>query len=482
MLFLFCSISVIDTKHYYLHLEAFVPLLNPNSPPIIWSKLTDVFNEVLCYGRTLALQDVPSEEPCDLAHLIIRCVRSRQFLQGIPFTREFSGFGGSSCVGPVDWECKSESHTIRDKTCIIPPVSTASLLLPHPSSSILDHNGIPLSSKSLAETEQSSSSPSSSSSSTTSCSTYTPVSSTLASCSTTETTIVNPTSFSPVASSSNSTATLQQNQRIPLKPKRALPISQTIYIGPSINAVQLDESFDATFGNRPLLQKVVLLVLKSVAVTVQETRVDDIDSDEEGTSSMDETIHSGSESEVNDMAFVENSIRDVFRELDLYVKSVQPFHPAAPLGEWIIKLFVDQDDALIEAMMCTLDSYRGFHEKMEIPADFKESFHPVKTFVALLGEISNDNTVILDWLRGAETPHFLTYFLYFLKFVFKNWSEFVSSCGRDLENTMSVLIRLRMSVGRLTERGLWPYNINPVLRLLERCEGLYENDSSNSSS
>lgn len=249
-----------------------------------------------------------------------------------------------------------------------------------------------------------------------------------------------------------------------------------------MNAVQLDESFDPTFGDRPLLQKVVLLVLKSVAVTLQETK-EDWDSEEEETSSMDgSSIHSGSEGGNNDMAFVENSIRDVFRELDLYVKSIQPFHPGAPLGKWIIKLFLDQDDALIEAILCTLDTYRGFHVKMEIPADFKESFHPVNTFVALLAEISNDSTVLLDWLRGAETPHFLTYFLYFLKFVFKNWSEFVSSCGKDLENTMTVLIRLRMSVGRLTERGLWPYNINPILRLLEKCEELYENPSSSSSS
>jgi len=170
----------------------------------------------------------------------------------------------------------------------------------------------------------------------------------------------------------------------------------------------------------------------------------------------------------------------VFREVDLYLKALQPFHPGAPLGEWVVKLFVDQDDSLIEAMLCVLDTYRGFLGKSDVPQDFKEMFHPVKTFVAFLTSISFDKDVPQDLLMGNETC-FLAYFLFFLKFASKNWPEFVTFSGRELERTMSVLIRLRMSIGRLVEHSLYPYNISPVLRLLEKCEELYESDNRSSS-
>lgn len=118
--------------------------------------------------------------------------------------------------------------------------------------------------------------------------------------------------------------------------------------------------------------------------------------------------------------------------------------------------------------------------RIETPPDFHRSLNPVVTFVAFLNAVSHDKDILLDWLMGNETC-FLLYLLRFLKFSFKNWPEFVSSCGRDLDKTMGLLIRLRMGVGRLVERSLFPYNINPVLRLLERCEELYETNGGNNS-
>lgn len=66
------NLSVIDTKPFYTHLESFICLLNGNLAPIIWKQLLSLFNEVLCYGSTLALQDMLPEDTCQLAHLIVR--------------------------------------------------------------------------------------------------------------------------------------------------------------------------------------------------------------------------------------------------------------------------------------------------------------------------------------------------------------------------------------------------------------------------
>ena len=62
-----------------------------------------------------------------------------------------------------------------------------------------------------------------------------------------------------------------------------------------------------------------------------------------------------------------------------------------------------------------------------------------------------------------------------------NWPQFVANCGCNLERTMSLLIRLRLALHKLVEKSLFPYNINPVLRLLEKCEDLYESSDNGSS-
>lgn len=55
------NLSVVDTKPFYAHLENFVMLLNHSLPAIVWRQLLSLFNEVLCYGSTLALQDMLPE-------------------------------------------------------------------------------------------------------------------------------------------------------------------------------------------------------------------------------------------------------------------------------------------------------------------------------------------------------------------------------------------------------------------------------------
>lgn len=313
------NLSVIDTKPFYSQLNNLVVLLNANVPGIIWRHLLGLFNEVLCYGSTLALQDVLPDEPCALAHLIVRAVKDWRLLDALPYRHGSGRFGGGSGE-----------------------------------------------------------------------------------------------------------------------------------------------------GDRPLLQKMVLLVLKSVAVTVRETRSD----------SSDSSLGSEAEDLDEDMAVIERSIREVLRQLDQCVKALMPFHPEMPLSQWVVQMFHDQDDFLIEGMVCCLDVAVGLFYRGPPQNDLGQMLSPTLTFVQFIRAVSHDPDVLLDLLVSNETC-FLLYLLRFLKYIRRNWIEFVRCCGRELEDTMTVLIRLRLAIDRLVSKNLFPYNISPVLRLLEKCESFYEGNVEN---
>lgn len=330
------NLSVIDTKPFYAHLESFVMLLNHGLPAIVWRQLLSLFNEVLCYGSTLALQDMLPEETCALAHLIVRYVKDFRLLDSLPYRR-------------------TEGQTVH--------------------------------------------------------------------------------SF---------VGTIQSTE--PSQP-----------------------NIDKT-----LLQKMVLLVLKSVAITVKETRCD----------SSDSSIGSDDYDFYQDMQLIERSIRDVLKKVDVFIKNSLDFHPETTFSKILIHLFSDQDDYMIESMVCTLDITVGIYYRNSVFPDLIAMLSPSFTFIEFLKVVSHDSDVLLDYLVSNETC-FLLYLLRFLKYVRRNWSTFVVSCEttsgssisrsiNELDETMTVLIRLRHQISRLVNKQLFPYNINPVLRLLEVCESLYE--------
>lgn len=313
------NLSVVDTKLFYTKLDDLVILLNGNIPGVIWRHLLSLFNEVLCYGSTLALQDVLPDEPCSLAHLVVRAVKDWRLLDNLPYRHGSGRFGG----GPGN-------------------------------------------------------------------------------------------------------------------------------------------------GDQPLLQKVVLLVLKSVAVCVKETRTD----------SSDSSLASDAEDLDADMAVIERSIREVLRQLDQCVKSLTDFHPEMPLSQWVVQLFHDQDDYLIESMVCCLDVANGLFYRGPPQNELRNMLSPTLTFMQFIGAISYDYDVLLDFLVSNETC-FLLYLYRFLKYIRRCWPEFVTCCGRERELTMSVLINLKKAINRLVSKDLFPYNINPVLRVLEKCEQLHQESASN---
>uniref|UniRef100_A0A0A9YQS8 Protein lines n=3 Tax=Lygus hesperus TaxID=30085 RepID=A0A0A9YQS8_LYGHE len=311
------NLSIVDTKPFYVHLANFVALLSSRISPIVWKHMLDLFNEVLCYGSTLALQDMLAEEPCSLAHLIVRSVKDWRLLEAIPFRGGSGKFGGGSGD-----------------------------------------------------------------------------------------------------------------------------------------------------GDKPLLKKAVLLVLKSVAVTVKETRC-------ESSSDSSSSVSSEGEDADDDMAVIERSIREVLRQLDSCVKTLLPFHPETPLAQWVVQLFSDQDDALVEGMVCCLDVTIGLFHRENASQDLKKVLSPAVSLAQFLRTVSYGDDVLLDLLVSNETC-FLLYLLRVLKYMRKNWPEFVSACSNELGDIMGVFSRLRLAIERLIARSLFPYNISPVLRLLEKCEQLYD--------
>lgn len=309
------NLSVNDTKLFYSNLDTYIQLLSPNTPPIIWKHILSLLNEVLCYGSTLALQDVLAKEPCDLAHSIVRNVkdvrnRNRNILYVVPY-REGSGrFGGG-----------------------------------------------------------------------------------------------------------------------------------------------------AGDGDKVLLKRLILLILKAVAVTVKETRYD---------SSSDSSLGSEMEEMDSDMALIARSIEEVLDQLDASVKQIIPFHPRAPLAQWIVQVFTDQDDYLIESMVCCLDVAVGLCYRENASAELRQKLNPTITFFQFLQTVSFDANVLLDFLVSNETC-FLLYILRYLKYACKNWREFVESCPDERGRIINVLANLRKSIKDLVKKELFPYNIGPVLKLLKRC-------------
>jgi hypothetical protein len=241
-----------------------------------------------------------------------------------------------------------------------------------------------------------------------------------------------------------------------------------------------------------MLQQMALLILKSIAVIVKEFRCDSSDS------SIDST-----EYDMQDMRMIERSIRNVVKKLEVFLKNQLDFHPEGHFSKIIKHLFDDDDEYMIEAMVCTLDVTSGISFRNNAFPELVSILNPVYTFLEFLNIAPNITDFLLDLLMGNETC-FLTYLLKFLRYIRANWSMFTQSCltyyqhnfsndlillqnvnnsnviinnteqNITLDSVMTILIRLRMQINRLVVATLFPYNISPIVRLIENCESLYE--------
>jgi len=222
-------------------------------------------------------------------------------------------------------------------------------------------------------------------------------------------------------------------------------------------------------GDKKLLQDTVLLILKAVATIIKETRNESSSSDSSSDESED------SEEIDAEMAIIESSVNEVLRKLDSCVKKCMSYLPETQIAQWIVQLFSDRNDVLIESMICTIDiSLVLCYRRNSLPM-LRQVLNPTASLVEFLQTLSynNDlNEIILDLLLGSDTS-FLLYIMRILKFICNRWSEFCLCCDTKLQSTMATLMGLQTSLDQLIKNNLTPYNLNPVLRLLVKCNNLY---------
>ncbi|KAJ6649319.1 Protein lines [Pseudolycoriella hygida] len=347
------NLSVIDTHPFHAQLQQFAELLNSNLSTTVYKQMLSLFNEALCYGSTLALQDTIPDETSSLATTIIRRVKLN-LLNTLPQRQQCTdgsvsliGYNGSS----INYKHNSFEHFPRE--------------------------------------------------------------------------------------------------------------FQTTDSNPNID--------------RTLLQKLVLLVLKSVAVTVREIRSDSSDG------SMDTA---DAQSLADDLVKIEKSMREVVKKVEMFLKNKMEFHPATHFSKILIDLFGDQDDYLIESMVCTLDVVIQFSYGNNTFPELISMMNPVYVFLEFLAMIRYGSTLLLDLLVSNETC-FLLYLLRFLKYIRANWTMFITSChmfknnATELDRTMLVLKNLRTEIAGMVATAQYPYDITPILNLLRSCGDLHEGNELN---
>ncbi|ELU08280.1 hypothetical protein CAPTEDRAFT_220099 [Capitella teleta] len=163
----------------------------------------------------------------------------------------------------------------------------------------------------------------------------------------------------------------------------------------------------------------------------------------------------------------------------------------------LLELFREQDNQLIEAMLCCL----LICERLLIKSPAAHSpFNPHTIFLSFLEHHAMwDHHLLLDLLTSPETS-FLLLLTKFLKLAVDQWRDFCSACGSEapsklvdysdsdeeeeeegegvrdtaLDTAMGVFVRLRLLIERLHEASLFPYNPKSLLCLLNELEELYE--------
>lgn len=320
------NLSFISCRPFSSSLPACLPLLSPSTPATVWKAVLDTVSQELCYGTTLGLQSIPPEEPCQLAHCIIRLVRFSSFLPLVPHSSS-PGFGGSASTSP-----------------------------------------------------------------------------------------------SPTA------------------------------------------------WDRGLVHSIVIIVLKCVALTTREARVDSSSGESDSSLSSRESVGSGG----SDMVIIERTMAGMYKMLDSWIKQIMPVSPHQSLQESILHILQEQDDMLVEGLLCLLDTHIALYPvgSTREPEDGILDTNPTRGFLTFLGLVARDSSVLLDFLVSNETC-FLLYLLRLLKFFIRDWAGFMETAEDSYNHSVQILLDLKNSIARLLSKSLFPYNISPVYRLLERVETLH---------
>ncbi|XP_076337213.1 protein lines homolog [Tachypleus tridentatus] len=105
------------------------------------------------------------------------------------------------------------------------------------------------------------------------------------------------------------------------------------------------------------------------------------------------------------------------------------------LAEWLIPLFLDQDDQLFEVMLLSLKLYINCKgKKLQPPRkeknDILNAVNPHRTFLTFVGMLGYDHKPLIDFLISNETC-MLTYIVTYLKVMNQEWEYFVCMCQEE---------------------------------------------------
>uniref|UniRef100_A0A131YZB5 Protein Lines N-terminal domain-containing protein n=1 Tax=Rhipicephalus appendiculatus TaxID=34631 RepID=A0A131YZB5_RHIAP len=157
-----------------------------------------------------------------------------------------------------------------------------------------------------------------------------------------------------------------------------------------------------------------------------------------------------------------------------------------PDEDCLVQLFLDQDDQLMECLLSELLLH--LHKPSAWTATTSIA-DPHRMFLKFLGSLGNDHVTLIDFLTSQETCALL-YFVRYLKLLLSDWANFVKCHGAlsvgnhdtsgqemaaHLDLTMATLVRTRIKLEKMTQKhNLLPFNATPLVRLIERCEEIYE--------
>ncbi|CAG0894265.1 unnamed protein product [Cyprideis torosa] len=182
-------------------------------------------------------------------------------------------------------------------------------------------------------------------------------------------------------------------------------------------------------------------------------------------------------------------VKETLSVLDGWVKQRRPILPQSKICEWVVPVLAVQDDILIEALLCLLDTHSTLEKSCLTVGSGEDPstevlcslVNPVHSFSEFLSSVSHDSQVLLDLLLGNET-YFLLYLLKFLKYLrsqigsvttVPSASSGILTPPSQLDSALLnrkcclTLSRLRDSIRGAVQKNLFPYNVNPILRLLE---------------
>ncbi|XP_067119447.1 protein Lines homolog 1 [Centruroides vittatus] len=191
---------------------------------------------------------------------------------------------------------------------------------------------------------------------------------------------------------------------------------------------------------------------------------------------------------------------------------------------WLIEVFFDQDDQLLEMMICYLNLYNYLKsaENITINEDCSQTINPHIMFLEFLNKLNYDYSPLLDFLTSNETC-ILLYMVKYLKLIRSEWNNFLKGheimnhlakniCDQcdpnvidkpsvkgtafsttkkcndisettssqtennifNLQKSFEVLRKLTKKIQKLTDKNLYPYNAQPLLYHLNSCLKQYD--------